>query len=101
MVFPSLWEGLPLTLLEAMAARRAVVASDLPGHAEVIEDGKTGVLAPAGDPERFARQVLDLIADPRRRETLGANARAHVEHRHTVDSMVEATAALYRSALEQ
>lgn len=96
-VFPSLWEGLPLTVLEAMAARRALVASRLPGHAEVIEHGRTGLLVAAGDVSGFAREVLGLIGDPVRRTALGVAARAEVESRYSVERMVETTADLYRS----
>jgi glycosyltransferase involved in cell wall biosynthesis len=98
-VMPSLWEGLPLALLEAMAAGRAVVASALPGHAEVIVHGETGLLAPAGDPARIAADVVGLLGDPGRRAALGRRARASVERDYTVDRMAAATAALYRSRL--
>lgn len=99
MVFPSLWEGLPLTLLEAMAAARPLVASVLPGHAEVIESGVNGVLAPARDPEAFAREVVALLRDPARRRELGARARATVLDRYTLEGMVERTLAVYRVAV--
>jgi glycosyltransferase involved in cell wall biosynthesis len=98
-VFPSRWEGLPLTLLEAMAASRAVVASELPGHAEVIRSGENGVLIPAGDAAALAREMSRLIAEPQRRMAMGVEARAHVERHHTVERMVERTAELYRSLL--
>jgi glycosyltransferase involved in cell wall biosynthesis len=97
-VFPSLWEALPLGLLEAMAARRAVVASRLPGHAEVIEEGISGLLAPAGDADAFAQRVSELCDQPERRRRLGAAARATIERRYGVERMVAETMGVYRSA---
>ncbi len=95
-VFPSLWEALPLGLLEAMAARRAVVASRLPGHAEVVEDGVSGLLAPAGEVAAFAARVVQLCDDPEQRRRLGAAAREVVERRYGVDRMVGETIRVYR-----
>ena len=97
-VFPSRWEGLPITLLEAMAAGRAVVASELPGHAEVIEPGASGMLAPPGRPERFADEVVALLADPARRAALGRAARERVEQAYGVERMVRETVEVYRLA---
>jgi len=97
-VFPSRWEGLPIALLEAMASSRAVVASELPGHAEVIEHGVSGRLVPPGDAERFAAEVVALLAEPARRAETGRAARATVERRHGVDRMVRETLDVYRLA---
>jgi len=97
-VFPSLWEALPLGLLEAMAARKAVLASRLPGHAEVVEDGISGLLAPAGDAAAFAGRVVELCSDAEKRRRLGAAAREVVERRHGVERMVEDTLRVYRAA---
>jgi glycosyltransferase involved in cell wall biosynthesis len=78
---PSLWENLPMALLEAMFAGRAVVASGVGGIPEAVRDGVEGVLSPPGDPEGLARALEPLIADPALRQRLGAAAerRAHSE----------------------
>ncbi len=98
-VAPSRWEGLPLGLLEAMAAGRAVVASRLPGHAEVIEEGRSGVLVGDGDEEGFARAILALYADRARGAALGQAAHARVADAFAVTRMAAATAALYDAVL--
>lgn len=70
-------EGLPLVLLEAMAAGCAIVASRLPGIDEVVEHERSGLLVPPGDPDALAAALRDLLtADQSRRDTLGAAASA-------------------------
>lgn len=69
----------PLKPLEAMAQGRLLVASDVGGHGELIEDGKTGVLFKADDPQDLATKVLELIAQPERWPALRKAARRYVE----------------------
>ena len=72
----------PLKPLEAMALGKAQVASDVGGHRELIEDGETGVLFRAGDPQALADAVLRVINDPVLLARLRANGPRHVrEHR--------------------
>lgn len=80
---PSLWENCPYSCLEAMAAGRAIVASDAGGLPELIEDGSNGLLAASGDAAAFARQIERLVCDRELRERLGAAARRTVEARYT------------------
>lgn len=75
-VFPSLSEGLPVALLEAMAHARAIVATRVGGMPEVLEDGVEAVFVPPRDPEALAAALRDLAADAERRAALGAAARA-------------------------
>lgn len=63
-VFPSLWEGTPLTLFEAMSMRRAIVSTGVDGLGEVLEDGKNGLLVPERDAESLAQAILELAGDP-------------------------------------
>jgi glycosyltransferase involved in cell wall biosynthesis len=70
-VVPSLWESLPRVVLEAMALGRPVVASAVGGIPEAVLDGETGLLVPAGDPQRLAEVVVDLLRAPARRTALG------------------------------
>jgi len=85
-VLPSEWEGLPLVILEAMAAGRAIVATDVGGNSVAIEHGKSGYLVPPKDPAALAEKVCDLIADPQKRAVFSSAAQkrfyASFEVRH-------------------
>lgn len=97
-VSASLKEGLPLSLVEAMGTRLPVVATDVPGHRDVVVDGETGVLVPLEDPEALATATLLLLADPERRRRLGEAGRARVLREFTLDATVRKTAEVYRRA---
>jgi glycosyltransferase involved in cell wall biosynthesis len=75
-------DGLPNTVLEALASGRAVVASRVAGIPEVLEDGVSGVLVAPGDAEALAGALRRLAADPAARERLGQNARARAVERY-------------------
>jgi glycosyltransferase involved in cell wall biosynthesis len=72
LVLPSRWEGMPHAVLEAMAAGRPVVASGIPGIAELVEDGKTGLLFRSGDPRSLAAALLKLITNRELARRMGA-----------------------------
>jgi glycosyltransferase involved in cell wall biosynthesis len=78
-VQPSDFESLPNAVLEAMAAARPVVATRVGGTPELIEEGRTGYLVPAGDAETMAVRILDLLREPARRRAFGNAGRARVE----------------------
>ncbi len=94
----SLYEGLPYVLLEAMAARLAVVATRVSGVEDVIEDGVTGHLAPPGDSRAIAGVISALIDDAGARHALGQAARQRVEKDFPTGRFVEAHARLYEGA---
>ena len=71
-------DGIPVVLMEAMAAGRPVIAGDLPTIRELVDDGATGLLAPPDDVVALAEQIARLTADPALRASLGAAARDHV-----------------------
>jgi glycosyltransferase involved in cell wall biosynthesis len=98
-VLPSRWEGLPLTLLEAMARGRAVVASSVGGIPEVVADGENGVLVPAGDAGALASALERIIESPALRQKLGEGARESVERGYTWDGVVEAFETIYDEVL--
>jgi glycosyltransferase involved in cell wall biosynthesis len=79
LVMPSLEEGFPRRLLEAMAAGLPFVAADVGGVREVIPDAAQPHVVPAGDPARFAEAVVALLRDPDQRAELSRAGRAHVE----------------------
>jgi glycosyltransferase involved in cell wall biosynthesis len=85
----------PTVLLEAMASGKPVVASNLGGPREIVEDGVTGLLVPPNSAEYLARAVLTLVRDPGRRVRMGRLGAARVRHLFTADLMVERFQALY------
>lgn len=94
----SVSEGISLTILEAMAAELAVVATAVGGTPEVVSDSDNGVLVAARDPEGLTRAMLALARDERHRRRLAANGRALVEARFTLDRMVDDYAQAYAAA---
>ena len=95
-VLPSLSEGLPLALLEAMNAGAAIVASDVGGIPEVVTHGETALLCPPGDPSALAATIRRLLGDPGERKRLGAAARRLVRERYDIAKMVDQYERLYR-----
>lgn len=89
-------EGLPTVMMEAGAAGVAVVASDVGGTSDVVEDGSTGVLVPAEDPQALAAAVVQLLGNPERRRSMGLNARTSIRQRFSLDRQAQLTADLYR-----
>lgn len=98
LALPSLYEGMPLTAIEASAMARPVVATAVDGTPEVIRDGVTGRLVAPGDVQALADSIIALLHDPEAARRLGAAARAWVLDRFDLDTQVEATARVYRGA---
>jgi len=95
-------EGFPLAVIEAMRAGLPVVASDVGGVREAVEDGVTGLLVNRGDAEGLAQALTRLLSDRALRRSLGAAARSTYEQRFTAAEMVSKTEAVYRElALER
>jgi glycosyltransferase involved in cell wall biosynthesis len=94
-VLPSLWEGLPLSLVLAMAAGVAPVATAVAGIPEVVEDGRTGLLVPAGDAAALGAALGRLMSDRALRERIGRDARASVLPRFGVARYVDSIVGLY------
>ena len=90
-------EGLPNALLEASAAGRTVVATDVGGTREIVDDGRTGILVDAEDRGALTRALRDAATDPVLRRRLGANARAHVARAFTIERFVRQYSELYES----
>lgn len=98
-VLPSVSEGLPLVILEAMAAGKPMVASRVGGVPEAVEDGRTGILVEPERPDRLADALIGLLSDRERRERFGAAARESFGTRFTAKVMAEQYEAIYDSAL--
>jgi mannosyltransferase len=97
--FTSRNEGFGLTLLEAMAAGCALVASRAGAAEVVVEDGITGVLTPPGDVEALVAALEPLMRDPRAAMTMGERARARVLEKFSLDAEANAIAAVYRTLI--
>ena len=100
-VLTSLKEGCSNVVLESMAAACPLVVTDVGGNRELVEDGVTGYLVPPRDPAGIARRVLELLADPGLRRTMGETGRDRVLSRFTAGRMVDDTVAFYLSVLKQ
>jgi len=94
-VLPSLWEGLPLVLLEAASLGKAIVATDIDGIREVIRDGETGLLVPPANPNRLAEAVIRLLDDRALAAKFGERARREIPPLFTLADMIEKTGRLY------
>jgi glycosyltransferase involved in cell wall biosynthesis len=92
---PSLHEGMPLAIIEAMFASRPVVSSTAGGVADMFDDGREGFLFPVGDTTRLAAALEGLLLDPLRRATMGTAGRARAERQFGIGPMMDAYEALY------
>jgi glycosyltransferase involved in cell wall biosynthesis len=100
MVFPSLWEGMPNGVLEAMACARPVLASAVGGVLDLIEDGKTGWLLPPDRLPELAPRIRELLSrSSAERDAIGQAARAQVMTHHRPQQEVERILEVYRGLL--
>lgn len=98
-VLSSRQEGFPITILEAMAAGRPIVATDVGGCAEAVVHGETGLIVPPEDPPALAEAIASLLADPERARAMGKAGRERVQREFTVDRMVEQHLELYERVI--
>jgi sugar transferase (PEP-CTERM/EpsH1 system associated) len=94
-VLPSLAEGISNTILEAMATGLPVIASNVGGNRELVEDGVTGALVAAGDADALAGRLLDYAGDPQKSRRAGRAGRARAERLYSLDAMVAQYTTLY------
>ncbi|MCK6462537.1 MAG: glycosyltransferase family 4 protein [Candidatus Pacebacteria bacterium] len=95
-VLPSIKEGLPYVILEAGLAGLPVVASNIGGILEIIEDDKNGLLVPPADPEALARAIKKLVEDKTLRENLAKNLHEKITKEFSLEKMLSATVAAYK-----
>ncbi len=95
---PSLAEGIPFVLMEAMALELPVVASRIMGVPELVEDGVAGLLVPPGNPEALAGALAELLGDPSRRVEMGRAGRARIERSFDVARSAERLSQLFAAA---
>ncbi|WP_212004157.1 glycosyltransferase [Chitinophaga sp. HK235] len=97
---PSLWEGLPIGLLEAMAMRKAVVVTDVDGSCEIVQHRKNGLVIPVREPEKLAAAIIDLHTNTSLREELQHRAAATVAGSYSVQQMARQVGTLYDRILK-
>jgi len=93
-VFPSLWEGTPLTAFEALAMGKPIVATDADGLADILTDGLDARIVPRRNASALLKAILDLAGDPAARAALGSNAR-RTGARYDIDVFVRKMERLY------
>jgi sugar transferase (PEP-CTERM/EpsH1 system associated) len=98
-VLPSRAEGISNTILEAMATALPVLATRVGGNAELVEEGRTGLLVPAGDVQAMAQALVTLASAPAAAAALGRAGRERVEQRFSLQAMVGAYQRLYDGLL--
>ncbi len=99
LVVPSLLEGFPMIILEAMAMAKPIVATNIDGITEQITDGVNGILIPPKDPSALAKSVVRVLNDKELARTMGLAAREKVKQEFSVEKMVAKTEKIYLSLL--
>jgi glycosyltransferase involved in cell wall biosynthesis len=100
-VLPSLWEGLSMALLEAMASGLPIVASEVSGTVQAIIPNETGLLVPPGDVQRLTEAIEQLLSNPARAQAMGAAARRRVEAEFSAQKQADEHLALYHRLLDE
>jgi glycosyltransferase involved in cell wall biosynthesis len=99
-VLPSDTEGLPLSVLEAMAVGLPIIASRVGGLPELVDDGKEGILVTPGDSEGLAEAIQRVIQDPLLRARLGQSARIRARGEFSLCATVQNYDRVYRQVLD-
>jgi glycosyltransferase involved in cell wall biosynthesis len=95
-VLPSLWEGLAMALLEAMAVGKPVVATTVSGTSQAMISGQTGLLVPPGESQALAEAIIQLISDPTLAQAMGQAAKHHVTLNYSAQKQADEHLSLYR-----
>lgn len=98
---PSWREGMPRSVIEAMAMELPVVASNIRGCREIVVDGQTGLLVPAQNPSKLAQALRDLLSQPSKARTFGLAGREVAERNHNERDVLERQWQVYRRFLSQ
>jgi glycosyltransferase involved in cell wall biosynthesis len=97
---PSLYEGFPRTAIEAMAAGKPIIATNVGGTPEAIIDGKTGILVPSKDIKAMTTVLIELADNPDLQTRLGNEGRKRAAQNYSVENYVERLDGLYRQLLD-
>jgi glycosyltransferase involved in cell wall biosynthesis len=100
-VLPSLWEGMPNSLLEAMAAGKPVVATSVGGIPEVVANGETGILIPPRDSKALAETIVRLLRDREKGHAMGMKGKKRVEQYFPLAQSIHLTEMVYQEILNR
>jgi glycosyltransferase involved in cell wall biosynthesis len=98
-VLSSMWEGFPVSALEAMAAGKPVVSTNVGGVSEVVDHGINGLLVPPHQPRELANALIKLLKDPKRAKEMGERGRNKIEKEYSIELMAAKVEGLYSLAL--
>jgi glycosyltransferase involved in cell wall biosynthesis len=98
-VLPSLFEGYPLSVMEAAAAGKPIIATDVGGTDEVIRSGQNGLLVPPANPDALARAIRDMLGDPMRAQRLANAAALRAQTEFSAETMCRRTVSIYDEVL--
>lgn len=99
-VLPSVWEGFPYVLLEAMLLKKPIVATDIFGIQEIISNNKNGILVKPKSPDSIAKAIIELLTDKKKAKKLGEAAYKKVIKHYTLEGTVSKIQTLYSHLLE-
>jgi len=97
LVLPSLWEGFGIVLIEAMAAGKPCVTTQVSSMPEIVIDGETGRVVPVRDSEALGAALIEVLSDPARAAAWGAAGRRRVEQHFTLERMIDQLESLFKS----
>jgi glycosyltransferase involved in cell wall biosynthesis len=98
-ILSSAWEGFGIALIEAMALEKAVVATNIEGITEIVDDGLTGYLVPAKSPRDLAKRVIELLSNEGKRIIMGKQGREKVIDRFSIEKFNDRTKEVYESLI--
>jgi glycosyltransferase involved in cell wall biosynthesis len=101
LVMSSLYEGMPMVILEAMAASKPVIATNVGGIPELVKNGETGVLVPPEDVDVLAESIIDLLKNKDKAQQMGLAGRKRVEEEFDVNIMVRKTEEVYQELIRE
>ncbi len=100
-VFPSKWEGMPVSVMEAYLAKLPVVAFDTSGVCEIVLDGETGLLAEPFNVEEFTSSIEILIKDSEKRKRMGEAGYRRIKERFSLTAMIEGVEEIYLELMKE
>ncbi|MBN1687859.1 MAG: glycosyltransferase [Candidatus Omnitrophica bacterium] len=99
LILPSLWEGMPLSILEAYAAHKCVLATDIPGSRDMILENETGLLAPSKNSGALRKGLVRLLQDEQKILEMGESAFRHYEKKYSFQEMLKRYQMLYEEVI--